>query len=60
MVVGQSYLLDNVISTLECMDQYYEQCTITYILGVNHSLYPELERNNAVVALSNENNNNHH
>ncbi|KAI8049853.1 HIT-like domain-containing protein [Syncephalis plumigaleata] len=58
MTVGQSYLLDNVISTLECMDKYYEQCSITYILGVNHPLYPELEKHNAVVTLDDDDNNN--
>ncbi|RKP24615.1 scavenger mRNA decapping enzyme, partial [Syncephalis pseudoplumigaleata] len=54
MAVGQSYLLDNVISTLECMDNYYERCTITYALGVNHPLYAAFEKHHAVVPLDDD------
>jgi hypothetical protein len=48
MTVGQSYLLDNVISTLQCMDDYYARCSLTYALGVNHPLFVELKNNGAI------------
>ncbi|CAG8780231.1 7121_t:CDS:2, partial [Cetraspora pellucida] len=50
--IAKAYLLDNIIDNIETFaGDYYQRCTLTYVIGENDELFPKLSEVGARVSL---------